>query len=125
VARTYNMNVAKTYKEVKKLAALGMVTARPGRGVEYEMVDSDLRRIALKLSERVQTYDSWRSSSSRRERFRSGMARVPPISVVRLPAVEQRPQKRMPGELQNLALLGRKKFDAKYRRTGERTYARV
>ena len=126
VAKSYNMNIAKVYGEMKRLERLGLVrpTARK-RGVEYELVDDDLKRLALKLSSRVQTYDSWRSDESRRRRFRMGFAAIPRFSLegdAKALSVEER---RMPGELVNLATLGRKKFDAKYRRREGREYDRV
>jgi len=126
VAREYNMNVAKVYLEAKKLESLGLVkSAKRNRGREYELVDDDLRDLALKLSARVQTYDSWRSPESKRTRFRMGLVSVPPFSLAREPRVDEGSQRRLPGELENLAILGRKKFDAKYRRTGELVYDRL
>lgn len=125
VAKTYNMNVAKVYIEMKRLANLGMIQpAARVRGTEYEFLDDDLRSLALKLSSRVQTYESWRSAESKRERFRMGLAKVPSFSLGGRIAPGQG-ERRMAGELENLADLGRKTFDSKNRRTGERDYARI
>jgi hypothetical protein len=127
VARTYNMNVAKVYSEMKRLNSLGMVKpAERGRaGVEYELVDEDLRNLALKLTSRVQTYESWKSDDSRRARFRMGLASVPHVPLERGARAVEQGQRRLPGELENLAALGRKKFDSKYRKTAVRAYGRV
>ena len=126
VAKRYNMNVAKVYAEMKKLEGLGL--ARPtmtGRGKEYALADEDLRRLALRLSSRVQTYEAWSSKESKRARFRSGMAEIPRYSL-EPSTVEVGPgERRMAGELENLAALGRKKFDAKYQMRGDREYARL
>ena len=126
VARMYNMNVAKVYLEMKKLNGLGMV--KPivkDRGREYELVDSSLRSLALKLSSRVQTYESWKSDESKRARFRMGLASVPRFTMERPSKAVEPGQRRMSGELENLAVLGRKKFDSKYRRMSRRDYARI
>ena len=126
VAKAYNMNIAKVYVEMKRLEGLRLVrSARGNRGREYELVDDSLRELALKLSSRVQTYESWRSPESRRARFRMGLALVPRLSLTGQSTVVDTSQRRMPGELENLAILGRKKFDAKYRRMGERSYDRI
>lgn len=126
VARAYNMNVAKVYVEMKRLAALGMVRPTEGRrGLEYGLADDDLRRLAVRLSSRVQTYDSWRSTESRAARFREGLAVVPPVTLSPGPRTGKGARRRMPGELDNLAALGRRRFDAKYRRTSGRLYARL
>ncbi len=126
VSKIYNMNVAKTYIEMSKLAALGLVKATRGRrGTEYTLVDDDLRRLALKLSSRLVTYESWARQEAKRERFRMGLAQVPPVSL-RRPArmIEMKPT-RLSGELENLASLARKKFNAKYRRASDREYDRI
>ena len=126
VAKAYNMNIAKVYVEMKRLEGLGLVrSAKGNRGREYELVDGNLRDLALKLSSRVQTYESWRSPESRRARFRMGLVSVPRFSLTGQSTVVDTSQRRMPGELENLASLGRKKFDAKYRRMGERSYDRI
>jgi len=126
IAKTYNMNVAKVYIEMKRLRSLGLVRPRGRkRGLEYELVDPDLTSLALKLSSRVQTYDSWRSPEAKRARFRMGLAWVPKMSLEGPANLVARGQRRLPGELENLAILGRKKFDSKYRLTSERAYARV
>jgi len=126
LSKAYHMNVAKTYTEVKKLAGLGLVRPVKGkRGKEYTLADEDLRRLALKLSSRVVTYDVWKSEESKRARFRMGLAPVPRISLRRgVKAAGARPT-RMPGELENLALLARKKFDAKYHRMATGEFDRV
>jgi hypothetical protein len=54
-----------------------------------------------------------------------GLALVPRFSLEGRSTVADTTLRRMPGELENLAILGRKKFDAKYRRTGERCYDRL
>jgi len=126
VAKAYNMNIAKVYTEVKRLEGLGLVkSAKGNRGREYQLVDENLRDLALRLSSRVQTYDSWRSPESRRARFRMGLALVPRFSLAGQSLVADVSQRRMPGELENLATLGRRKFDVKYRRTSERSYDRL
>lgn len=126
VAKAYNMNIAKVYKEMKRLEGLGLVrSAKGNRGREYELADGNLRDLALKLSSRVQTYESWKSPESRRARFRMGLVPVPRFSLVGQSMVVDTSQRRMPGELENLAILGRKKFYAKYRRMRERSYARI
>lgn len=126
VAKAYNMNIAKVYAEMKRLEGLGLVrSAKGNRGREYELIDDNLRDLALKLSSRVQTYDSWKSPESKRARFKMGLVSVPRFSLVGESTAVDVSQRRMPGELDNLAILGRKKFDAKYRRIGERSYGRL
>lgn len=123
ISKLYNMNVAKVYVAMKKLAALGLVTPiRGGGGLEYRLNDVDLRRLALKLSTRVVTFDAWNSRDAREERFRSGLLRTPALplgSPRRLTLIKQT---RMPGELDSLALLARAKFDGKYHRTSGGAY---
>jgi hypothetical protein len=122
IAKRYNMNMAKVYLEMKRLERLRVVTSSPGgRGQEYELVDGSLRTLALKFCSRVKTYEAWRSSESRRERFRMGLAVVPRFKVgarASAPGVKTR----LPGELENLAVLGRKKFDLKYSQTAGNEY---
>jgi hypothetical protein len=126
VAKEYHMNVAKVYTEMKRLEGLGMLrSAKGARGREYELVDNNLRGLALKLSSRVLTLESWNNPESRRARFRMALASVPRFSLSEHPTGVDASQRRMPGELKNLAVLGRKKFDAKYRRTRERSYDRL
>jgi len=126
VAKAYHMNVAKVYVEMKRLEGLGMLrSARGARGKEYELADENLRGLALKLSSRVQTLESWRNPESRRVRFRMALASVPRFSLIEHPTVVDETRRRMPGELENLAVLGRKMFDAKYRRTGGRSFDRI
>ncbi|HKT22642.1 MAG TPA: helix-turn-helix domain-containing protein [Nitrososphaerales archaeon] len=124
VAKSYNMNVAKVYREMKKLSDLGMLKASSaGPAREYELADEDLKDLALKLSSRVLTYSSWRSMDSKRERFRMGLQAVPEFAIeAGEPPAETR---KALGELENLATLGRSKFDAKYRRKSGREYARL
>ena len=126
LAKAYNMNVAKVYGEAKRLERLGLVRSMKGKsGRVYELADEDLRRLALKLSSRVQTYESWRSPESRRDRFRMGLALVPSFLMERASEVAGPGERRMPGELDGLAVLGRKKFDGKYRRREGRSFDRV
>ncbi len=126
VSKAYNMNVAKVYLEMKRLAELGLVkTDRRNRSTEYTLADDDLRRLAVKLSSRVVTYDNWSSREAKRARFRMGMAAVPPVSLAKPSSGVEEKQTRMPGELENLATLARKKFDAKYTGSGVREYVRV
>jgi hypothetical protein len=126
VAMKYNMNVAKVYLEMKRLEGLGLVKATVRtKGREYELVDSDLRRLALKLSSRVQTYETWKSKESKRTRFRMGLLSVPSFSLEGSPRGVEPGQRRLPGELESLATLGRRKFDSKYRRITGRDYDRV
>jgi len=126
VAKAYNMNIAKVYVEMKRLERLGIVrSVRRNRGKEYELDNAALKELALELSSRVQTYESWRSPASRRARFRMGLASIPQVSLESPTGVVDSNQRRMPGELDNLAVLGRRRFDVKYRRTGDRTLDRV
>ena len=126
ISKLYNMNVAKVYVAMKRLAALGLVTPSRGRGgVEYRIGDEDLRRLALKLSGRVVTYEAWSSQGARKERFRSGLSPVPalPLGRPRRPTLIK--PTRLPGELDSLAMLARAKFDGRYRRTPEGAYDSV
>jgi hypothetical protein len=126
LARRYNMNVAKVYLEMKRLEGLGLLKLAGTNGKrEYLLVDVDLQNLALRLSPRVQTYESWRSDESRRERFRMGLAAVPRSAPGGGPNPLRQGKRRFPGELENLAVLGRRKFDSKYRKTAGRSYARV
>lgn len=126
MARVYDMNVAKVYAEVKRLRRLGVLgLARKEAGQEYVLADGDLRSLALRMASRVQTYESWRSPESRRRRFRAGLSLVPPLPVGPPVEPEYAVPRRMEGELDNLAALGRRKFDSRYRRTGEREYALI
>ena len=125
VAKKYNMNVAKVYKEFKRLDGLGLLKSESDGAKVYELADDDLKSLALKLSSRVQTYESWKSKEARRTRFRMGLSKVPRFELEIPPGGGEQGARRMPGELENLAALGRKKFDRKYRRTAERAYARV
>ena len=126
ISRSYNMNVAKTYIAMKKLARIGLVApSKDGGSVKYLLLDEDLRRIALKLSSRVMTYRAWSSQDAKRERFRSGFvqATLPPLGMSN-GAARTKPT-RIPGELESLALLARRKFDAKYRMSPDGEYDRI
>ena len=123
VAKSYNMNVAQVYIEMKRLARLGLVRGvKATRGVEYELVDDDLRRLVLKLSTRVVRYEDWRSNSAKRARFRSGFVDVPEI-LLALPrkSYETKPT-RLPGEVDNLPALAKRRFEAKCGRKAPREY---
>ncbi len=126
VAKMYNMNVAKVYGEMKRLKEMGLVEAVPGRrGTGYKLVDDDLKRLALRLSPRVTTLEAWRSEDERRSRFMNGLREVPEFLLQRPEVqVDEKPS-RFGGELRSLAVLGRRMFDSKYRRTGERAWSRT
>ena len=124
VSKAYNMNTSKVYVEMKKLADLGFVRGTKGnRGLEYTLVDENLRALALKLSLHVIPIDIWSSKEAKAQRFRSGLIKVPKFSLGKAKTLAK--PSRMPGELDNLALLARNKFDRKYRRSGAGEYARV
>jgi hypothetical protein len=127
VSKICNMNIAKVYIDMKKLANLSLVSKNRGRrGLEYTLVDDNLRSLALKLSPRMLSYDDWRSAEARAERFRSGFAKVPDFSLggqTEPPLVAK--LTRMLGELESLAQLARSKFDKRYRRIGDHEYARL
>lgn len=126
IARSYNMNVAKVYGEAKRLDRLGVLKSSTAGSVrEYTLADADLKKLALKLGSRVTTYEEWASREAKRERFLNGMASVPRFEFDRKPSTADPLERRLPGELENLATLGRKKFDSKYAKTSERSYARV
>ncbi len=127
VSKMYNMNTAKVYIEMKKLANLGLVSSgRGNRGSKYSLADGNLRSLALKLSSsRVITYDEWRRPEAKAQRFRSGLIRVPKFSLGRPAKTLDAKPTRMPGELDTLALLAKNKFENKYRRTGDREYVRL
>ena len=126
VAKMFNMNVAKTYTEMKKLAALGVVEGVRGRrGTEYRLVDEDLGRLALRLSQRVVPLERWKSATSKASRFRMGMQAVPGFGLEGSEGAPWVKGSRQEGELDGLAEMGRKRFDAKYRQVKERAYARL
>ncbi len=126
IAKMYNMNIAKVYIAMKILATLGLVRSSRGRsGVEYILLDEDLQRLAKKLSPRVITYEVWKGQDAKRNRFRSGLLRVPLLSLGRSTRSLERKTTRIPGELENLAHLARKKFDAKYRRISDGAYVTI
>ena len=123
IAKEYNMNIAKTYMETKSLARLGVVRAvRKSRGLEYELADEEVRRVALRYRSRVIPFSRW--ASGERARFTMGMEKVPDFGLGAGGGPDERPS-RLPGELDALASLGRKRFDAKYRRTEGREFAGV
>jgi hypothetical protein len=123
VSKLYNMNIAKVYVAMKKLAALGLVAPSRGRGgIEYRICDEDLRRLALKLATRVVTYEAWNSQDARKERFRLGLSLIPALPLGRPRKPMSIKQTRIPGELDSLALLARAKFDGKYRKTPDGAY---
>ena len=120
VAKEYNMNIAKTYLEAKALARIGVIrAARRKRGLEYELADEDVERVVLKLSSKVVPYARWAEGGG--ARFRTGMESVPDLALERGSGPLRPP--RPTDELDALATLGRKRFDAKYRRTADRTFA--
>ena len=126
ISKSYNMNVAKVYIAMKRLVALGLVEASRGRGgAEYRIQDDDLRRLALRLSTRVITYEAWSGGDARKERFRSGLLPVPAFTLGGPPELVQAKPTRAPGELDSLAMLARAKFDGKYRRTRDGGYDSV
>jgi hypothetical protein len=126
ISKLYNMNTAKVYIAMKALARLGLVRSCKGRaGIEYQLSDEDLRRLALRLSSRVVTYESWKSLDAKATRFRSGFAKPPPASVGRPAKLLEKKSARLLGELENLALLSRRKFDAKYRVKSVGVYSRI
>ena len=126
VAKMFGMNVAKTYSEMKRLAALGVVEGvRGGRGTAYTLVDEDLRRLSLRLSQRVVPLERWKSPPSKASRFMMGMQAVPGFGLEGGEEATWAKASRQEGELDGLAEMGRKRFDAKYRRVGERAFARL
>lgn len=126
ISRMYNMNVAKVYAAMKRLAGLGLVAPSRGRrGTEYRLRDEDLRRLALKFSGRVVTYEAWSSAKARRERFRSGLSLAPAPQLGKARGLMTAKPTRLPGELDNLALLARVKFDGKYHRRPDGLYDTV
>ena len=123
IARSYNMNVAKVYVEAKRLSGLGLLeVVRGRRGIEYRLADEDLRKLALKLSERVTPYDSWSGDKAKRTRFMAGLSKIPDVTVGSPARVGMAKPSRLPGELENLASLAERKFAAKYRRRSGRCY---
>lgn len=130
ISKMYNMNTAKVYLEAKRLQGLGLVDKVEGgkKGAGYLLADDDLRKVALKLaSKRVIAFAEWSSASARTRRFRDGLAPLPDFALkrrVRRRAgrpLESKPG-RLPGELENLVALARKRFAKRYRRIGDRKY---
>ena len=126
IARSYNMNIAKVYSETKKLASLGLVKGSTGeRGTEYELADEDLRRLALRLANRVVPFETWKGAESRKARIRAGFSVVPRFSMRgRVTLLPVKPT-RMEGELETLALVAKKRFDMKYHKVSRREYDRL
>ncbi len=127
VSKMYSSNISKVYIEMKKLAGLGLISVVKGRrGLEYALIDTNLRALALKLSPRSITYDEWCTPEGKARRFRNGLIKVPKFSLgERSRSVSVSRPTRMKGELSTLAILARSKFDKKYRRIGDREYARI
>ena len=126
VAKEYNINVAKTYLEAKRLAAAGFLRrVRGSRGTEYELADDDLRQLTVRLSSRVMSLRRWRDEGERSSRFRAGLRRVPDFSIGTPTEGSLAKPTRLQGELEGLAALGRRKFARKYRQVGAREYARL
>ncbi len=127
VAKMYNLNVSKVYHEIKRLDDLGLLLRRRGsKGMEYSLVDENLRALALNLSPQIQSYDDWNSPEAKAQRFRAGLMQVPKFSLGRRQAkLLERKRTRMPDELDTLALLARRSFEKKYREIGEREYVRI
>ena len=126
IAKSYNMNVAKVYLEARRLAELGLLEARKSnRGTGYVLSDKNLRLLALRLSERVTPYDEWSSNRAKRARFRAGLSIVPQLSGARPTEVRTEKPSRFPGELENLAMLAKLRFNGKYRKKSARDYDRL
>ena len=125
ISKMCNMNTSKVYVAMKTLKSLGVVEESRGRGgLEYRLSDDDLRRIALRLSDRVTPLVEWKSQEARKFRFRAGLARAPRLLFSSAGVSREKPS-RSPGELENLARLAGKRFDAKYRRTSDGQYLAV
>ncbi|MDG6923807.1 MAG: hypothetical protein JRN67_11005 [Nitrososphaerota archaeon] len=126
ISKMYNINVPKTYIEIKKLANLNLLCASNSRrGLEYSLADENLRELAIKLSSRTISYADWNNPKAKAERLRNGLISVPEFSLRRRDKPLYTKPTRMLGELDNLAMLARSRFNRKYRITGGREYARV
>jgi DNA-binding transcriptional ArsR family regulator len=132
IAKMYGMNVSKVYIEIKRLGNLNLLhVSRGRRGFEYSLADRNLRELANRLSatSRTISYDDWNDPRARAKRLRNGLILIPRFSLERKRDQKKTPlytkPTRMPGELDNLAKLARKKFDRKYEMTGAREYARI
>ena len=126
ISKMYNINVSKTYVEMKKLADMNLLRASKGqKGLEYSLEDKNLRELAIKLSSRTIPYDAWNDRKARALRLRNGLISIPKFSLVRKNRQLYAKPPRMRGELDNLAVLARSKFDQKYRMIGAREYAKV
>ncbi len=122
VAKEFNLNVAKVYKELRKMAESGLVESSAGRKArEYRLVDDDLKRLAIRMSSGFVTLESWSSDEARRKRFRAGVGGKKSRSKVAPPRNLTVKPTRLPGELENLAVLGRRAFDSKYKKMGSGT----
>lgn len=126
IARAYNMNVAKVYREMKNMVDLGLVEASDKeRGVAYRLAQEDLRNLALKLSPGFITLQAWKSEGARRFRFRAGLGVLPGPRLRGAAGREFPRPDRLPGELESLARLGRKAFDSKYGKPRQRRIGAV
>lgn len=135
ISKLYNINMSKVYIEVKKLTKLNLLRAWKGKkGVEYSLEDLHLRDLAIRLSSssstfpRTISYDDWSEPKARAQRLRNGLLRVPQFSLgkksEKIKSLVAKPT-RMPGELDNLAVLARKRFDRKYEMKSAQQYVRV
>ena len=126
ISKMYSINISKTYIEIKKLADLNLLSAKRGRkGLEYSLTDENLRRLAIKLSSRTISYDDWNDPKARAQRLRAGLRSIPKFSLGKKEKPMFVKPTRMRGELDNLAVLARYKFDQKYRKIGAREYAEL
>jgi hypothetical protein len=127
VSKMFNMNTAKVYIEMKRLVDLGLVSCGQGsRGLEYTLQDENLRGLAIKLAPRTIPFDIWNSKESKARRLRNGLIKTPKFSLEkRAKKLQFRKPSRIPGELDSLAKLARRRFETRYRRIGEREYALI
>lgn len=126
IARAYNMNVAKVYREMKNMVDLGLVeVSGKERGVEYRLVQEDLKNLAMKLSPGFISLEAWKGEGARRFRFRAGLGGLPGPRPMRAAGREFPSPDRLPGELETLARLGRKAFDSKYGKPGQKRIGTV
>ena len=125
VAKTYGMNIAKTYSEAGNLARLGIIKAvGRARGVTYILADEDVRRLVFRMSSRVLTFEKWAGDDEATKRFRSGMEEIPSFRLESPSGLARKPS-RLPGELDAMAALGRRKFEKKYRMVADREFASI
>ncbi|MDG6898109.1 MAG: winged helix-turn-helix transcriptional regulator [Nitrososphaerota archaeon] len=126
VAKRFNLNVPKVYKELGRMAEVGLVKASMNRKArEYSLADDDLRRLALRMSPGFVTLEGWSSEEARKLRFRAGLGKKKRNSKGATPANVPVKPTRSPGELESLARLGRRAFDSRYREMGPRTLGAV